>query len=350
MAVIPVRTIDQPSTTRGGSFVAACAASVGAVLALSAIALPYSTAQGQTAAQQPVITVSVRQPRAFGHVIGDELEQRISLLAPAGFALDLRSLPRPGRTGLWLELAPPRLTTDRAGDATRYRLVLDYRIINAPEQVRTVELPELDLLFGPRGGQVSASIDEWPITIAPITPTFVLARAGLQQMQPDAGPAMPDAGRYGWLTLLWAAALVALLAGRALRRRGIPWLRQGTRPFAHAARDIAKLARLPPDRSTYRRALQRLHRAFDVAAGHAIFGERLAPLFAARAELLPLRAEIEQFYAASQREFFGLRADPPSVDDVLTLARRCRDAEGAAARRPSSGGGPAASDRRVHAV
>lgn len=341
-----MRTIDRHSPAVGRLLVAARAA-----LAVAALAPQYSAAQGQVAPAQSAIAVSVRQPRAFGHVIGDELEQRIWLHAPAGFTLDPKSLPRAGRTGLWLQLAAPRLTADKVGDAIRYRLTLDYQIINAPEQVRTVELPELDLVFDGRGNRITASVDEWPITIAPITPTYVLARAGLKQMQPDAPPAIPDRSRYEWLTLLWAAAIVALLAGRAVRRRGIPWLRQGTRPFAQAAHDIAKLARLPQDRSTYRRGVQRLHRGFDAAAGHVVFGDRLAPLFSARPELLALRADIEQFYAASQREFFGVHAGAPNLDDVLTLARRCRDAEGAAARRPSQGSGPAAPDRRApHAV
>jgi mxaA protein len=311
--------------------------------------LPCAAAAGEPAPPQPAIVVSAQQPRAFGYVIGDELEQRVTLRAPAGVALDSQSLPRAGRTGLWLELAPPRLSSGSAGDGTRYALTLHYQIINAPEQVRTVDLPELDLVFSRRGTLLTATVDQWPITIAPITPAYVLARAGLQEMQPDARPVVPDAGRYMWLTLLWAACIIAIVAGTVLRRRGIPWLRRGARPFAQAAHDIAKLARLPPDRSSYRRGLQRLHRAFDRAAGHAVFGEGLAPLLAAHPELLGLRAQIEQFFAASQREFFGTHAGTPSLDEVLALARRCRDAE-SAARQSSAGGDPATAHGRTHAV
>jgi len=335
-----VRTTDRPATVPRRVFLLA---------AITTLSLPYQAAQSQPAPQQPEIAIKVQQPRAFGYVIGDELEQRIEVRAPAGFALDPRSLPRAGRSGLWLQLAPPRLRSERVGADTRYRLTLEYQIINAPEQVRTVGLPEVDLVFGGSGNPVTASVDEWPITIARITPTFVLARAGLQQMQPDARPVMPDAGPYRRLTLLWAAAIVALVGVGVARRRGLPWLRHGTRPFAQAAHEIAKLARLPPDRSTYRRGLQHLHRAFDAAAGHAVFGERLAPLFASHPELLGLRAEIEQFYAASQREFFGVHTGVPSLAEVLALARRCRAAEGTAARRRSRDDS-AQSDRRAHAV
>lgn len=341
MAVTAVPTNDRPAPARAASFL---------VAALATLMLPCAAAQGQPASRQPAIAVSAQQPRAFGYVIGDELEQRVTLHAPAGFVLDPKSLPRAGRTGLWLQLAPPRLSSKKAGDGMRYALTLDYQIVNAPEQVRAVELPELDLVFSRRGTRLTASVDEWPITIAPITPSYVLARAGLKEMQPDARPVMPRIGRYRALTLLWAATIIAILAGTVVRRRGIPWLRRGARPFAQAAHDIGKLARLPPDRSNYRRGLQCLHRAFDTAAGHAVFGEHLAPLFAARPELLGLRAQIEQFYAASQREFFGTEAQAPRLDEVLALARRCREAEGAAARQPSAGGDPAATQRRTHAV
>ena len=341
MAVIPVRTSDRPARGRAASCL---------VAALATLALPCSAAEGEQGSQQPAIAVVAQQPRAFGYVIGDELEQRVTLRAPAGFALDPKSLPRAGRTGLWLELAVPRLRSQKVGGGTRYTLTLDYQIINAPEQVRTVDLPELDLAFSGRGSRLMASVDEWPITIAPITPAFVLARAGLQQMQPDARPVVPGAGRYRWLTLLWAAAIAVIVAGTLVRRHGIPWLRRGARPFAQAAHDIARLSRLPPARDTYRRGLQRLHRAFDAVAGHAVFGEHLAPLFAARPELLGLRAQIEQFYAASQREFFGTQAGAPDLDEVLALARRCCEAESAAARQRPAGGDSAAANGRAHAV
>jgi mxaA protein len=235
------------------------------------------------------------------------------------------------------------------GRATRYRLTLDYQVINVPEQVSTIDLPAVYLVFGAPGNQVTTTVDEWPITITPITPTYILARAGLKSAQPDTPPPTPDTRRYMWLTILWVAAIVVIIAGSAVQRRGIPWLRQGARPFARAARDIARLSRLPPERATYRRGLQRLHRAFDAAAGHAVFGERLAPLFAAHPELLRLRADIEQFYAASQREFFGVHDGAASLGEVLALATRCRDAEATAARRPIADG-HAATERKPHAI
>lgn len=273
----------------------------------------------------------------------------MELRATAGLALDPKSLPRAGRTGLWLELAAPRLTSAKTGDDTTYRLTLDYQIVNVPEQVRTIELPALALAFGGRGSRTSVPIDEWPVTIAPITPAYVLARGGLTQIQPDARPSAPDPGPYMRLTLLWAVLLVGLIALRGAQRRGIFWMRHGSRPFASAARDIAKLSRLPPDQVTYRRGLQRLHRAFDAAAGQAVFGEQLAPLFAAHPDLLGLHTDIEEFYAHSQREFFGARTGAASLGAVLALANRCRDAEAAADRRQPVLA-PATAPRSPHAV
>jgi mxaA protein len=324
------------------------------------LAISYAVVRGQTTspAQAP-IGVSVRQPRPFGYVIGDRLEQRITLSAPPGMSLDVRSLPRPGRTGLWLELAPPRLTSDRHGGTTRYRLSLDYQVVNVPEQVRTIDLPAIDLDFVGHAARQAARqtsirettiVDEWPITIAPITPTYVLARAGLPDIRPDAPPPIPDAARYMWRTLLWTAAILAVIAITAVQRRGGLWLRRSARPFAKAARDLRKLARLPPEPATYKRGLQRLHRAFDAAAGHAVFGDRLAPFFAAHPELAGLRAPIEQFYVASQREFFGTGSNSASLQEVLALAERCREAEASAGREPSAIREPGTPDRRPRAV
>jgi mxaA protein len=338
MAVTQVRTIEPRAP--------GCRASL---VALAALTLALTTAQAQPGPSSPTVTVSVQQPRAFGYVIGDRVEQRISLLAPAGAMLDPRSLPRAGRAGLWLELAPPRLTADKGDDGTRYGLTLDYQVINVPRQVRTIDLPAVGLAFNARGGRLTAMVDEWPITLAPITPTYVLARAGLTQTQPDAPPPAPDTARYRRLTFLWLACILVIVGVTIVRRRGIPWLRQGSRPFARAAREIAKLSRLPQEHATYRQGLQCLHRAFDATTGHAVFGDRLTPLFTARPELLRLRAEIEQFYAASQREFFGARTADTSLREVLALAVRCRDAEAAAAR-GSPAGGPAGPERRPHAV
>jgi mxaA protein len=321
------------------------------ILAIAILAIPCAVVRGQTTSQERApVGVSVRQPRAFGYVIGDRLEQRITLSAPAGMSLDVRSLPRPGRTGLWLELSPPRLTWDRHDDTTRYRLSLDYQVVNVPEQVTTIDLPAVDLVFIGRGGRQAALLDEWPITIAPITPTYVLGRAGLAETRPDAPPPLPDPARYMRLTLLWAAAILAVIAVTAVRRRGGLWLRRGARPFAKAARDLRKLARLPPERATYERGLQRLHRAFDAAAGRVMFGDRLSPLFAAHPELAGLRAAIEQFYAASQREFFGTGSGSASLHGVLALAERCREAEASARRESSAIREAGRPDRRPRAV
>ncbi len=306
-------------------------------------------AQATLQGRQP-IGVSVEQPRPFGYVIGDRLEQRITLSAPAGMSLDPRSLPRPGRTDLWLELSPPRLASDRHGGATRYRLRLDYQIVNVPEQVRTIDLPAIALVFIGHGTRETALVDEWPITVAPITPTYVLARAGLTEIRPDAPPPTLDAAPYRRLTLLWAAALIAVIAIMGAQRRGGLGIRQRARPFARAARDLRKLTRLPPETATYRRGLQRLHRAFDDAAGHAVFADRLAPLFAAHPELVGLRAHIERFYAASQREFFGSGSSSASLQEVLALADRCREAEASARREPPASHESGVPDRSPRAV
>jgi mxaA protein len=78
--------------------------------------------------------------------------------------------------------------------------------------------------------------------------------------------------------------------------------------------------------------MQRLHRAFDETAGQAVFAGQLARFFALHGEFEGTRTEAERFFRISREEFFSdarpAQPDAPaSLDAVLALARRCRDAE-----------------------
>ena len=44
-----------------------------------------------------VETLELSTPRAFGYVLGDTIEHRVSLVLDPGFELDSASIPRPGR-------------------------------------------------------------------------------------------------------------------------------------------------------------------------------------------------------------------------------------------------------------
>jgi mxaA protein len=264
--------------------------------------------------------VQVSEPRAYGYVVGDVIERHARLQLPPGARIAPASLPRRGRIDSWLE---QRDVVLRAGsDGAELQLV--YQVINAPRQVATIELPALTLALE-GAPQRSIDLDAWPITVSAMTPQYVIARAGLEELQPDVAPRREPLQATSLRLALLLASLALVLYLLALRRLPqLAWWRRAA-PFRSAWRDVRRLARRRDD-VAYRLALQRLHAAFDAATGQALFADRLEPLFAAQPQLRPLAAEVAAFYALSRRTFFA--AEPAPMPDrealsaLVALARR----------------------------
>ena len=266
--------------------------------------------------------VQVSEPRAYGYVVGDIVERHARLQLPAGTSIVPTSLPRRGRIDSWLEQRDVVLRPGNDGDELR----LVYQVVNAPRQVATIELPALTLaLEGAGASQRSIDVDTWPITVSAMTPQYVIARAGLDELQPDVAPRREPLQATSLRLALLLALLALVLYLLALRRLPqLAWWRRAA-PFRSAWRDIRRLARRR-DGDAYRLALQRLHAAFDAATGQALFAERLEPLFAAQPQLRPLAAEVADFYALSRRTFFAAEPAPlpdgEAISKLLALSRR----------------------------
>ncbi len=270
------------------------------------------------------IRLEVIQPRPFGYVVGDIARQQVLVHAP-GHALVADALPKPGRVSAWLE----RTRVDAARTADGWRLDLEYQFVNAPREIRTLSLPGVSLVLRAGAATVAESVDEWPVTLAPLTPENVLARAGLEETRPDTPP---PPGDMTWIerrlaAYALAAGLIAALWASA--RFGWSWRGRRPRPFARAARELHALA-ATPDAERYRAALRALHRAFDSTAGGTLFAPGIADFVAAHPRFAPARVEVEAFFELSQRAFFA-RAGAPVGDaelaSVRLLAARLADIE-----------------------
>jgi mxaA protein len=262
-------------------------------------------------------TVQTVEPRAYGYVVGDLVERRVLLAQPLAPA----ALPRRGRIDAWLELREAQLV---GGSTQELRLV--YQIVNAPKQVATIELPALALATS----QSRSEVDAWPITVSAMTPAFALARAGLDESQPDIAPERADLRpvlvRMAAVTLLLAALVYAVALARWPQLAF--WRRDA--PFRSAWLELRRLARHRPaeaEAALAQRAMQRLHAAFDAAAGQALFAERLDALYVARPQLRPLAGDIERFYAQSRSAFFAATPATPALAPLVELARRLTQAE-----------------------
>lgn len=243
-----------------------------------------------TAAQNDA---TVEQPRAFGHVVGDLLTQRV-LLRQAGRDLEPEGLAGAERTGAWLERRPARI--ERSADGQRW-LVVDYQIVNSPQAPTTIRLPAWDLRMA--DGVPALHIGEWPISVAPLAPREAAA-AALITLRPDLpAPAVnlqPIRRRVVWLSSVLVSVLAAWLAWWLWRNR-IEALRL---PFALAQREMRALS----DEHAPQ-VWQALHRAFDRTAGAVTQAATLPQLFERAPHLHALRPQVEAFYLQSGALFYG---------------------------------------------
>lgn len=264
------------------------------------------------------------EPRAFGYVIGDTLTRRIVFEAASGATIDAGRLPKPGRVSSWLELVDVATGEGRGG---RHELTLTYQIFNSAPEVATRALPALDIPLTAATGATVHSVPKRLFTTGPLTPEYVAGRDGLDALRPDVQvPPLSTAGVRARLTL-WTLALIAIALYFLYAYRGLPFFTRSRGPFARAQRAVDAAARGGDEQHGRRAALQALHRAFDETAQATVFGEHLDRFFAAHARYMPLRREVEQFFAGSRQEFFGGGAAELSLAWLAALSRELRDRE-----------------------
>jgi mxaA protein len=279
------------------------------LLALNVWASEQHAPAVSTPTVAPEANAVVHQPRAFGYFLGDVLTQRV-LLELEGEAFELAELPRVERVGVWFERRPSRIVT--SNDDGRRWLALQYQIINAPRELRRVELPALKI--SDDAGTRELVVPAMSISLSPLTPAVALEEA-LQSLQPDRdAPHMPTHELWRKTAMLVAACamVLALWIGWIAWRN---WLARKDQPFARALDDLRQLDERAPE------AWQAMHRAFDRTAGRVVQGPTLAPLFVRAPHFAAQSEQIGRFYAQSSELFFG-RGLP---DDALSVHRLCRE-------------------------
>ncbi|MBP0595620.1 hypothetical protein J8I87_39460 [Paraburkholderia sp. LEh10] len=238
----------------------------------------------------------VQQPRAFGHVLGDVLTQRVLLDAVGGKA-GLSALPSTGRVNAWLERRPPTFSTDADG---RRWLVLDYQVINSPRAPTVTSTPPLQLRLT---SGATLDVAESALSIGPLAPLGIADAGRLAVLQPDrllppqpAAPLRRAMIAWGALT---AAVLLAWLGWWIARNRRdamkLPfakaWMRFGRHDNAALEAD--------PD------AWRGLHHALNEAAGRVVHAGTIDSLTDSAPHLRELRPQLEQFFTRSTDRFFG---------------------------------------------
>lgn len=295
-AAVPASTPAGPASAVAGPASAAAALAPGA-----------SAAAASASAPGPRLVTQVIQPRAFGHVLGDVLVQRV-LLEHAGRRLVPTALPPADRVGRWFERRAPRTERDAQG---RDWLVIEHQLINAPRLITTTALPALSVKTG--SGEVVA-VPAWPLSIGPLT---LAESPGLQGDR----PVLPHDTRAVEFRL-WAAlgSLAAVLLAWAGWWAWRHWREAQRLPFAQAARQVRRLDAADPA------AWQALHAAINRSAGRVVHAASLPEWLAEAPHLQPLRGDLEAFFAASNARFFGAAETAPTMA-LRPLAQALRASE-----------------------
>lgn len=278
-----------------------------------------------------VESLTVTTPRQFGYVIGDLIEQRVSLVLRPGFELDPASIPAPGRSTRWLSLNEAVLDGKTRDGNSHHSIVLRYQVVNAAPTVVGAGTPPASLrIIGPEG-DLPVVVPAWGFTIGPIVEPEERPPGTRPDIRPALAPGpIPTTARtirVGALGLL-AAGLLALVVWRHLRGR-LGWFASG--PFEHACRRLERGVRDRPAPGAYADALVVVHAAFNSTAGRAVFAHELAHFFTEHPRFEPLREPIEALFAESSALFYGPDAESrscaQSLEPLRALCRACRDIE-----------------------
>lgn len=278
--------------------------------------------------------VTLHTPRGFGYFIGDSFAHEAIIELDPAASLDPASLPRPGPLTYWLELTDSTLE-DLGADAMarRYRLRLRYQTFYAPLEPRMLATPGLSLAVLDGDRRSSVQVPAWSFLMSPLR-EIVSTRAGASlALRPDVTRGAHD------LTMAHrVAAASAVVASAALL--ALAWVRgwgfgRRHRPFAAAAREVARRLAATQGPEGYLASLLVLHRAFDVAAGRRLLADDVASFLDSRPGLRGIARETSEFFEASRQAFFGAGAEPASAvlsrRDLAAFARRLAKLERAGA-------------------
>lgn len=275
--------------------------------------------------------MEVSNPRPFGHVIGDTLQQKINIELATPYQLDMGSLPEAGRLSRWLEMRAPLVRARHSRGTTSYEILFTYQTFHLAERLESIVVPSLEISVGNGERILPLLVPEWSFSITPLASHGMGALITGSSLRPDHPPSTiavtPHAYRiFGLSVLLLAAVLYFVYA-----RWGISFIARRKRPFAVSFRYLKGLERKPFTDACYLDALRSLHNAFNQTAGWTVLAGNLELFLVQHPEFASLHLPIETLFRQSRMAFFQPRQAPThdmdSVQHLTQLCRRCRTLE-----------------------
>ncbi|MDH3747566.1 MAG: hypothetical protein OER97_05120 [Gammaproteobacteria bacterium] len=276
---------------------------------------------------QAISDIRIVTPREFGYTIGETIRHEMHLSLAGTYRLDTTTLPTSGRLNHWLEISRAEAQIEHRNNGVTYHIVVDYQIFNAPRQLTSVTIPQLEFLTTGEANSIPVFLPAWTFTIGPITPSDADEIISLRpDRKPQPIPVITRRVRLIISTLL----LVGLLIYFVYRRLLLPRLERDRYPFSEALLELRKLQRRDADPEIYRRGLQTFHAAMNATAGRVVFTANLQDFLAANSKFAMLKTELVALYARSQDIFFKnaeVAESATSLQELVELCRRCRRLE-----------------------
>ena len=267
--------------------------------------------------------------QSTGIRIGDIMERKVVLEAPAPYQLSRTALPMKGSIRDGIELADLHIEKQENGQANRYAVTLRYQVFGHASTPGVMALPEetFALTGGPQG--LSLKIPAWRFWYSPLAVADITTAKG--NLQPQFKPAAIDVEThrlrlFGFLTLLIVSGLALVYYNLDAR-----WLPFMNGPFAQAYRRIRRLP--DKDGQAWKPALAALHDAFNRAHGSNLFAADIGTFVEKHPQFVRARDDIEAFFAQSAKALF---ADAPQdvpafMQQVTAFSKQLRDCERGAA-------------------
>jgi len=250
--------------------------------------------------------ITVQNPtRAFGHVIGDVLTQRISWETELDLVPTI-NLNGERRIDAYLYLLSS--TLEIVG--TSSKLELRYQIVNAPLQTVTTHLPAISLSAKSGGEQ---SVEAWPFNVGPLI--------SHENSHNETAMQAPRANRFAASLLVKADQKHLLISAALLGAVVALWvawmfyLHQTDKrilPFAKAYASMKNNSGKDPNEES--QSWIALHQAFNGTAGKVIVEHTIEELYNSAPWLEEYRKLIESFYSASTKRFFHLEETTRKFD------------------------------------
>lgn len=281
--------------------------------------------------QAAIRQLEITNPRSFGYVIGDVIERRISLDLEAPYRLDADSFPDSGRMNRWLDLRRIESSSQYEAGGTLYTVTVAYQIVDIPENMQQLSIPELALTYGNGEQDLVLTVTPWRFTVTPLIAGKGEREYGFVDLQPDRVPPPVAIGRHVVRLVFMAVAMLTAVLVLIYTLTGLPLLSRSRGPFARACRQLKRYAQTPNDEFCVPEAMRCVHQAFNLTAGRVLFADQLESFFAQKRAFAGLREPIEDFYESSRSVFYGsenkAQTTRYAMDRLLELCRNCRDVE-----------------------